>query len=138
MLRSPLLLWTDLVILLALVMYLGTMFYCARARARHGILAPAVSGHPEFERALRIQQNTLEQLVPFLPAVWLFSALVNPLLGAVLGAVWVAGRAIYAISYARAPERRGPGFIIAAIALIVLLLGALSQVIAALARGAAG
>ena len=122
---SVLLVWTALVILLALVVYLGTMVHCARMRARHRIMAPATVGHPDFERAYRIQQNTLEQLVPFVPAVWLFSTLVNPLLGAALGAIWLLGRVLYAVSYARSPEKRGPGFIIAFVILIVLVIGAL-------------
>ncbi|MEJ0071715.1 MAG: MAPEG family protein [Pseudomonadota bacterium] len=74
MMRSAIMIWTELVILLALVVYLGTMVHCARMRARHRIMAPSTTGHPEFERAFRIQQNTLEQLIVFLPAVWLFSA----------------------------------------------------------------
>ncbi len=130
--RSAMLIWTDVVILLALVLYLGTCAYCARMRGKHKIMAPAVTGHPAFERALRIQQNTLEQLVPFIPAVWLFSALVNPVIGAILGAVWIIGRLIYAVSYAKAPELRGPGFGIAGLALIVLLVGALIKAVAGL------
>jgi uncharacterized membrane protein YecN with MAPEG domain len=129
MMPSVLLVWTEIVILVALVVYVGTMVYCARMRARHRIMAPATTGHPEFERAYRIQINTLEQLVAFVPAVWFFSTLVNPLFGAAIGAIWVIGRVIYAISYARSPERRGLGFTIGFIALIVLIVGALVKAI---------
>jgi malate dehydrogenase (oxaloacetate-decarboxylating)(NADP+) len=31
--------------------------------------APATTGHPEFERKLRVQENMLEQLIVFLPAL---------------------------------------------------------------------
>ena len=124
--------WTELVILLALVVYIGTCVNCARLRARHRILSPATSGHPDFERAFAIQRNTMEQLVAFVPAVWLFSALVNPTVGAVVGAIWVVGRVVYAISYARAPEARGPGFIIAFLALVVLVVGALVKTLMSL------
>jgi uncharacterized membrane protein YecN with MAPEG domain len=129
MMPSVLLVWTEIVILVALVVYLGTMVYCARMRARHRIMAPSTTGHPEFERAYRIQQNTIEQLVAFVPAVWFFSTLVNPLFGAGIGAIWVIGRVIYAISYARSPERRGLGFTIGFIALVVLIVGALVKAI---------
>jgi glutathione S-transferase len=129
MVRSAMMVWTELVILVALALYLGTMVYCARQRARHRIMAPATTGHPTYERAFRIQQNTLEQLVVFVPAVWLFSMLVNPLFGAILGAIWIVGRLLYAVSYAQAPEKRGPGFIIAFIVLIVLVAGALVKAI---------
>jgi uncharacterized MAPEG superfamily protein len=132
MMRSVLMIWTELVILLALAVYLGTMVHCARMRARHRIMAPATTGHPDYERAFRVQQNTLEQLVVFVPAVWLFSALVNPLVGAILGAIWVLARALYAVSYIRAPEKRGPGFIIAFVTLIVLVAGALVELLASL------
>jgi uncharacterized membrane protein YecN with MAPEG domain len=133
MMHPAMMLWPEFVILLALALYLGTMMYCARMRARHRIMAPATSGHPAYERAFRIQQNTLEQLIVFVPAVWLFSTLVNPLFGAVLGAIWILGRLLYAFSYARAPERRGPGFIIAFVVLIVLVVGALVKALIALA-----
>ncbi|HUA50676.1 MAG TPA: MAPEG family protein [Candidatus Sulfotelmatobacter sp.] len=126
-------LWTELVTLLALVVYLGTLVYCGRMRSRHRIMAPATSGHPAYERAFRIQQNTLEQLVAFVPSLWLFSLLVNPRIGAILGAIWVLGRVVYAVSYARAPERRGPGFIVAFIVLIVLLAGALVKAVVTIA-----
>jgi len=75
------------------------------------ILAPAVTGAPEFERAFRIQQNTLEQLIWFLPSLWLFAFYVSPTWGGILGLVWVGGRIHYALSYYRDPEARGPGFI---------------------------
>ena len=126
-------LWTELVTLLALVVYLGTLVYCGRMRSRHRIMAPATSGHPAYERAFRIQQNTLEQLVAFVPSLWLFSLLVNPRIGAIPGAIWVLGRVVYAVSYARAPERRGPGFIVAFIVLIVLLAGALVKAVVTIA-----
>jgi glutathione S-transferase len=132
MMPSVLLVWTEIVILVALVVYLGTMIYCARMRARHRIMAPATTGHPAYERAFRIQQNTLEQLVAFVPAVWLFSTLVNPLFGAGLGAIWIVGRVIYAVGYARNPEKRGPGFTLAFVALIVLVVGALVKALTVL------
>src|SRR5215472_3834074 len=62
-----------LVTALALALYLGTVIAVMRARGHYGIAAPATSGHPVFERLFRIQQNTLEQLVLFLPALWLYS-----------------------------------------------------------------
>ena len=132
MARAATMVWTELVILLALVVYLGTLVNCARMRARHRIMAPATAGHPDYDRAFAIQRNTLEQLVVFVPAVWLFSALVNPLAGAVLGAIWIAARVLYAVSYARAPEKRGPGYIIGFVALVVLVIGALVQALVAL------
>ena len=72
-----------------------------------------------------MQQNTLEQIVWFLPSLWLFVLLVSAIWGGVIGLVWVAGRVIYAISYQRDPETRGPGFLIATASSATLLIGAL-------------
>ena len=115
----------GLVTILALIVYAGTGYNVGRLRARNGIEAPSVSGPPEFERAFRVQQNTLEQLALFLPALWLFVLFASPFWGGVIGLVWVAGRVLYAIAYQRDPASRGPGFGIAGVATIVLLLGAL-------------
>jgi glutathione S-transferase len=114
-----------LVTALALLVYAGVFMATARVRARCGIQAPAVTGAPEFERAFRIQQNTLEQLIWFLPALWLFAFYVSPGWAGILGLVWVGGRIHYALSYYRDPEARGPGFITGFAAAAVLLVGAL-------------
>jgi uncharacterized membrane protein YecN with MAPEG domain len=98
-------------------------------RHRFDVKAPSVSGPPEFERAQRVQQNTLEQIVLFMPALWLFVLLVSGFWGGVVGLVWVAGRIFYAVSYQRDPETRGPGFIVALAASAILLLGALAGAI---------
>src|SRR5690349_19576083 len=93
---------------LALLLYIGVFVTVGRARLRFDIKAPAVTGAPEFERAFRIQQNTLEQLVLFIPALWLFAVFASPLWAGIIGLVWVGGRAYYAVSYYRDPEARGP------------------------------
>ncbi len=79
------------------------------ARAKYKIEAPAVIGHPDFERVFRVQVNTLEQLVAFLPALWLFALYVSPAWASVLGAVWIVGRVLYAVGYVPAADKRGPG-----------------------------
>jgi glutathione S-transferase len=112
-----------LVTALALLVYVGSFVMAGRARARYGVRAPAVTGAPEFERAFRIQQNTVEQLVWFVPALWLFVFYVSSLWAGVVGLVWVAARIFYAISYYRDPDSRGPGFVIAFAAAAILLAG---------------
>jgi uncharacterized membrane protein YecN with MAPEG domain len=99
------------------------------ARGKHKIVAPATTGHPEFERMLRIQQNMVEQLVFFIPAVWIFSLTVSVLIGAGLGLAFVVGRVLYSASYAKDPAKRGPGFMIAGFPTIILLFGGLIGVI---------
>jgi glutathione S-transferase len=114
-----------LVAILALLLYVATFMHAGRMRHRFDIKSPSVTGPPEFERALRVQQNTLEQMIWFLPALWLFVLLVSPVWGGVIGLVWVGGRVLYAVSYCRDPATRGPGFVIGFIASAILLLGAL-------------
>ena len=120
-----------LITVAALALYQGTAMAVGKARYKHKVMPPATSGPPEFERVLRVQQNTLEQLVFFLPAFWLASLLGQPSAAAVLGIVWVAGRLAYAVGYIQAPEKRGPGFgisFISGVALLVMaVVGAISQ-----------
>jgi glutathione S-transferase len=121
-----------LVSALALLLYVAVFVAAGRARRRFDIKAPAVTGAPEFERAFRVQQNTLEQLVWFIPALWLFALYVSPAWSGIIGLVWIAGRAYYARSYYRDPETRGPGFVIGFASSAVLLVGALIGILAAL------
>jgi len=121
-----------LVSALALLLYVAVFANTGRLRAHFDIKAPAVTGAPEFERAFRVQQNTLEQLVWFIPALWLFALYVSSTWAGIIGLVWIAGRGYYAVSYYRDPETRGPGFLIGFASAGVLLVGALIGVVARL------
>lgn len=121
--------------LVAVLLYYMTLVNVGRARSKYKIDAPAVSGHPDFDRIFRVQMNTLEQLAAFLPALWLFALYQSAAWSSAIGAVWIAGRALYAIGYYRAAEKRGVGFILAFLALAVLWLGAAWGVVATLLRG---
>ena len=112
------------VTLAALVLYTLILARVGQMRERHKIEAPAMTGHPDFERAVRVQANTLENLVPFLAALWLCAVVWAPMPAALLGLVWIVGRAIYALAYYRDPRSRGLGFLIGAAAGILLMLGA--------------
>jgi len=95
-----------------------------RARGRFGIEAPAMTGHPEFERINRVHQNSLEQLVLFVPAIWIFASTVSPRIAATLGLVFVIGRVVYARGYMQEASKRSTGTAISGVAQILLLLGA--------------
>jgi hypothetical protein len=86
--------------------------------------APAVTGHPIFERHFRVAEH-VEQLVVFFPSLFLFQHFVSSDAAAVLGLIFVAGRVLYAIGYVKDPTRRGPGFMLSALANEGLGLGAL-------------
>jgi glutathione S-transferase len=117
--------WVSLVTIAALILFFVVTINVGRARVKYGVQPPEMSGEPAFERVLRVQQNTLEQLVLFLPALWIFAAFVQPNTAAIIGAVWVIGRILYAWGYYQAAEKRGPGFGISSLATIGLLLGSL-------------
>lgn len=128
---------TALVTVLALLLYQVLSLNVGRARLKYGVKPPATTGNPDFERYLRVQQNTLEQLIVFLPSLWLFSLGLNPMWGAGLGIVWILGRIVFAWGYYQAAEKRGPGFGISFLASAALLLGALIGSVRALLAAAA-
>lgn len=119
------LIWPALVTCLSLLMYSAFGGYVARMRGVYSIKAPATTGHPQFEAAYRVQMNTLENLVIYLPALWMFSILIDQRIAAGLGGVWIVGRLIYARGYLQSPEKRATGFFISFSAMMILLLGAL-------------
>lgn len=116
-------------ILLAVLEFIGFSMLVGHARGRFRVEAPAVSGHPQFERYFRVQQNTLELLVPLVPAAWFFGVYLSAPWAAGLVGVYVLGRAWYAISYIRDPQRRGAGFMLSFLPLGVLTLGALVGIV---------
>jgi glutathione S-transferase len=124
--------FTAAVTLIALLVYFLIIGAVARARAQYGIKAPAVTGNEHFERAYRVQMNTLEQMALFLPALWLYAAYVSDRGAAVGGLIWVVGRVIYALAYVRDPASRGPGAMISLVASAGLWLGAAYGVVRAL------
>src|SRR5260221_14708699 len=122
----------SLVTALAVLLYVVLGINVSRARGRYSVPASAMAGDSAFERVFRVHQNTLEQLVVFLPSLWLFSTFVSPLWGGAIGLLWVLARIFYAWSYYRDPASRGPGFVIGEIFSLVLLLGGIGRGLRAL------
>ena len=119
-----------IVTLLALLVYFYMSQRVGRGRGKYGIVAPAVTGHPDFERDYRIQMNTLEWLPLFLVSFWLFAlSWNNDRITAAIGLVWIVGRILYLTGYAKAAASRSLGFAVQAIATGVLLFGALGRII---------
>ena len=125
-------LWIALVVLLSVLEFMVFGFLVGSARARYKISAPATVGHPAFERTFRVHYNTLEMLVAFIPSIWLFGMYLNPRWGAIIGAAFIVGRALYAIGYIRAPEKREFGAMLSFASVAILLFGAIFGVIRAL------
>jgi glutathione S-transferase len=107
----------------------GMALTVAKTHSRTGIFAPAMTGDPLLERAIRAHSNTLEWLPIFLPAMWLFAIYWSPTWAAGLGVLWLVGRVTYFVGYLSAPLKRYPGFFIQAAAALALLLGALGRII---------
>jgi len=121
-----------LVTCFALILMIVVGMNVGGARRKYNIIAPATSGNPDFERVFRVQMNTLENLVIFLPAMWLFAIYLSAPWAAAIGALWVIGRVLYAITYYRDAKKRGPGFAISFLTVVALLLGAMYGIVTAL------
>jgi glutathione S-transferase len=115
---------TILVILVAILVYFGLGAVVGQARAKFGVPAPAMSGHPEFDRRNRVQMNTLEQLAMFLPAIFLAAPVLGDAATAGVGLLWSVGRIVYARAYYADAAKRGPGFGLTLLATLVLIVAA--------------
>lgn len=121
-----------IVIVLALIQYIAFSILVGRARAKYNCPAPASSGDPIFERYYRVQQNTMEQLIVFLPAITIYGYYGNPAIASGLGLVFIISRFIYLQAYVADPAKRGrgfiPGFLATAYLLIAGLIAALGNI----------
>ncbi|PWT86330.1 MAG: MAPEG family protein [Proteobacteria bacterium] len=118
----------SLVDLVATLVLLQLLVFCAlvgRARVKYGVKAPAVTGHEMFERAYRVQMNTVELIVLLLPAMYLAAKYWPPAFAAAAGAVYFVGRLLYWRAYMSAPERREFAFRLSVAPVFVLLVAVL-------------
>jgi len=127
-----------LIITLALIEYTVFSFQVGAARGKYGIHAPATTGNPVFERYFRVQQNTQEQLVVFIPAIVSFAWMAESVgwagyyIASGLGVIWLIGRFLYAISYVKDPASRGVGFLMSFFPTVVMIVGTLICVVISL------
>lgn len=113
--------YIHIIALLAVLQFFVFGILVGRARVRYGVTAPAVTGNEQFERAFRVQMNTLEQLVGFLPALLIAGQYWAQTLVAGLGLVWLIGRLVYRQSYVANPAKRQVGFLLTVIPTVILL-----------------
>lgn len=130
--------YVTIVTVVAFLQFIYFGLKVGRARAKYGVPAPAMSGHEMFDRAFRIHANTAEQLVMFVPILWIFAHFVSPIWAAGFGTVYLIGRGIYSISYTRDPKSRSLGFALTATPMLVMMIWLLVWAIGAIASGAAG
>ncbi len=117
--------WVNIVTLAALIQLLLFAHFVGNARGKYGVRAPATTGHPIFEAWFRVQANTVEMSIVFLPALWLAARYWQPRYAALTGLVYLIGRALFAQGYVKHPDKRGLGFGISYVAVAVLILAAL-------------
>jgi uncharacterized MAPEG superfamily protein len=126
--------WVEIVTLLALIELIVFGVLVSRARGTYGVAAPATSGNPIFERYYRVQANTIETLIVFLPALWIAASYWSARIIALIGVVYLIGRILYLVDYVRDPKRRGTGYVLSMLPALVLVIAGLVGAINALLR----
>ena len=115
--------YVAIVTVLALLQAFWFAFQVGTQRVKHGVKAPTTTGHVDFERTFRVHQNTVEQLVIFVPALWMAAYFWRPDIA--VGVIFVIGRQVYRNAYLKDPAGRSAGFGIGALAMVTLLVGTL-------------
>jgi glutathione S-transferase len=125
--------YVDIVTALALIQFIVFGYQVGAARQKYGVKAPAITGNEFFERHFRVQQNTLEALIVFLPALYVFCRYFDPRWAAALGALYLIGRAVYAATYVADPAKRSLGYGLTFLPLVILVaasgIGAVRQLL---------
>ena len=113
----------TLIVLLALLQYVWFTARVGLARGKYGVNAPACDGDETFDRLFRVQQNTMEQLLVFIPASYVFAFYLSELWVLVPGLAFLLGRFLYSIEYIKDPKTRTPGMAMTLLANMVLVVG---------------
>ena len=124
----------NLIVALALLQFFAFATAVGRAREKYNVKAPATTGNELFERYYRVQMNTLELLVMFVPGIWMFGFYVSAPVAAALGAIYIIGRGIYFFSYVKDPKKRSLGYALSAAPVAALVIGALVGAVLGLVR----
>jgi len=121
--------YTSLATLICAAVYFWTMMTVGKMRGKHEVKAPDCTGPDEFNNAFRVNANTLEQMVLFLPCLWLFAVYVGDMWAGIAGIIWAIGRIIYAKAYIAEPSKRAKGFLVGFATFVVVFIGSLVGII---------
>jgi len=127
--------YTSLVTLLIAVYYLWVGLHVGMVRGKVKIPAPAMSGEPLLERAIRVQMNAVEFAPVILPGLWLAALWMSDVWAAAFGLVWVVARVAYMRLYMANPSSRGPAFGAQFLAAVILVGMAFAGVVLKLLNG---
>ena len=117
--------YTIAIISIALLQYIFFTGRTGFSRGKFEINAPKTVGDETWERIYRVQQNTMEQLVIFIPGMIIFSTYVSQTWVLLPGILFVIGRQIYSQMYINNPDKRAPGMVLSFFSNIALVLGGL-------------
>ena len=115
----------HIVVGLALVQFLFFCFAVGKARGTYKVAAPATTGNEMFERYFRVQMNTLELLIIFVPSILIFGQYFGAYVAVALGVIYLVGRLIYFTSYVKDPKSRSMGYGLSALPVMILLAGSI-------------
>lgn len=114
--------WTGLVTLLTLTVYFVLTYNVGRARKRFGIMPPDMTGPEDFMRVVRVHGNTVEQMLMFLPLLWMAAFAARDEIAAAIGVFWPLSRILYAAGYYKSVKGRVPGFLSGLLIVVILFI----------------
>jgi glutathione S-transferase len=117
--------YAVIIISIALLQYIFFTGRAGFARGKYEVKAPKTDGNDTWEILFRVQQNTMEQLVIFIPGMIAFSIYVSEVWVLLPGILFVVGRQVYSHLYIKNPDSRGPGMVLSFFSNIALVLATL-------------
>ena len=112
---------------LALLQFVA--FQCGTMRGKHQVPPGTTVGPEEFNRHYRAQANLMENLLVFLPSVWLLGYYGDARLAGVVGTVFLLARVAYHRAYISEPTTRLKAFLVGIACSAVALLGAVVSIL---------
>jgi len=115
----------TLIVLLALLQYVWFMVRVGAARGKLNVNAPDCEGDETWMRIHRVHQNTLEQLIILIPAIYAFAYYTSSTWVLLPGVAFIIGRFLYSAEYIKDPKTRMPGMATTLAANATLIIGGL-------------
>ncbi len=124
--------YAIIIISVALLHYMYFIIMVGFSRGKYEVSAPTTKGNEIWERKFRVQQNTAEQLIIFIPGIIAFATYVSPMWVLLPGVLFIIGRQLYCHLYQKDPSSRGPGFVLSFFSNVALVVGTLIGIVLSL------